>query len=73
MIKIKLNRKRLDPSQSAKCRGIKIDQNLNWKDQINDIAVKPNRANALLFKTRNFVNITILKSICFAIFESHIN
>ena len=50
----------------------KIDQNLNWKDHINDIAVKLNRAKILLFKIRNFVNI-ILKSIYFAIFASHIN
>ena len=51
----------------------KIDQNLNWKDHINDIAVKLNRAKILLFKIRNFVNIIILKSIYFAIFASHIN
>ena len=55
-IKIKLNRKQLYPSQSVKYLDIKIDQNLNWKDHINDIAVKLNRANALLFKIRNFIN-----------------
>ena len=60
-IKIKLNRKRLYPSQSVRYLGIKIDQNLNWKDHINDIAVKLNRANALLVKITNFVNI-ILKT-----------
>ena len=32
-----------------------------------------NRANALLFKIINFPNITILKSIYFTIFDSHIN
>ena len=72
-IKIKLNRKRLYPSQSVRYLGIKIHQNLNWIDHINDIAVKLNRANALLFKMRNFVNVTILKTIYFAIFDSHIN
>ena len=48
--------------QSVKYLGIKIDQNLNWKDYINDIVVKLNRANALLIKIRNFVNMTILKT-----------
>ena len=72
-IKIKLNRKRLYPSQSVRYLGIKTDQNLNWKDHINKIAVKLNRTNALLFKMRNFANITILKTIYFAIFDSHIN
>ena len=58
-IKIKLNRKRLCPSQSVKYFGIKIDKNLDWKDHIFGIEVKLNRANTLLFKVRNFVNITI--------------
>ena len=71
-IKIKLNRKRLYPSQSVRYFDIKIDQNLNWKDRINVIAVKLYRATALLFKIRNFVNITIIKTIYFAIFDSHI-
>ena len=34
-------------NQSVKYLGSKIDQNLNCKDHINDIAVKLNRANAL--------------------------
>ena len=72
-IKIKLNRKRLYPSQSVRYLCINIDQILNWKDHINDIAVKLNRANAFLCKIRNFVNILILKAIYFAIFNSHIN
>ena len=72
-IKIKLNKKRLYPSSSIRYLGIKIDQNLNWKDHINDIAVKLNRANVLLFKIKNFVNIIILKTIYFPIFDSHIN
>ena len=55
-MKIKLNRKRLYPSKSLKYLGIKIGKNLNWKQHIHDIAVKLNRANALLFTIRNYVN-----------------
>ena len=40
---------------------------------MNGITVKLNTINALLLKIRNFVNITILKTIYFAIFDSHIN
>ena len=61
------------PSQSVKYLGIKIDENLNWKGGINDIAVKLNRANAPLFKIRNFANITISKTIYLAIFDLYIN
>ena len=69
----KLNRKRLYPSNSIRYLGVTIDENLNWKDHIHDIATRLNRANALLFKIKTFVNFNTLKSIYFAIFDSHIN
>ena len=72
-IKIKLIRKRLYPSKSVKYLGIKIDENLNWKQHIHDIAIKLNRANALLSIIRNYVNKLTLRTIYFAIFDSHIN
>ena len=72
-IKIKLNCKRLYPSKSVKYLGIKINENFNWKQHIHDIAIKLNRANALLSIIRNYVNKHILRTIYFAIFDSHIN
>ena len=72
-IKIKLSRKRVYPSKSVKYLGIKIDENLNWKQHIHDIAKKLNRANALLYTIRNFVNRHILRTIYIAIFDAHIN
>ena len=53
--------------------GITIDENLTWIDHINDIVIKLNRANAMLFKIRELVNINILKSIYYAIFDCHLN
>ena len=72
-IKIKLSRKRLYPSKSVKYLGVKIDENLNWKDQTYDIVTKLNRANALLYKIRNYVSFNALKVIYFAIFDSYTN
>ena len=40
---------------------------------IDYLSVKPSRANALLFKIRNFVNSSMLRTIYFTIFESHLN
>ena len=37
------------------------------------VVIKLNRANALLCLTRNFVNRHILRTIYFAIFDTHIN
>ena len=51
---------------------IKIDQHLTWQQHINDPSAKVNKANALLFKIRKFVDNKILRSIYFAIFESNL-
>ena len=72
-IKIKLSRKRLYPSKSVKYLGIKIEENLNWKQHIHDITTKLNRANAFLYTIINFLNRYILRAIYFAIFDTHLN
>ena len=71
-MKLKLNGKRLYTTNSVKYLGIKIDENLNWHQQINNVAVKLNRANAMLSKVRHFVDKKTLKSVYHAIFESHL-
>ena len=55
-MKLKLNGKRLYTTNSVKHLGTKIDENLNWHQQINNVAVKLNRANAMLSKVRHFVH-----------------
>ena len=72
-IKIKLSHKRLYPTKSVKYLGCKMDENLNWKQHIHYIAIKQNRADALLSIIRNYVNKLTLRTIYFAIFDSHIN
>ena len=67
-VKIKLIGKRIYPTAS-----VKIDQHLTWQHHINDLSVKLNRDNALLFKIRKFVDDKILRSIYFAIFEFNLN
>ena len=51
-IKIKVSRQRLYPSNSVKYFGVRIDKFLHWHDQVNDNAVKLNRANAILPKSK---------------------
>ena len=55
-----------------KYRGKKIDENLNWKQQISDIAIKLNTANAILSKLRYYIDKKTLKSVYHAIFEPHL-
>ena len=72
-LKIKLCGKRLSPTESVKYLGVKIDTNLSWQYHVNNLSIKLKRANALLFKMRNYVSLKILKSIYFAIFDSYLS
>ena len=53
-LKIKLCGERLYPTESVKYLVVKIDTNLNWQYHVNDLSIKLNRANALLFKMRKY-------------------
>ena len=53
--------------------GINIDENLNWNQQIYDIAIKLKKANGILSKLRHFIDRKTLKSIYHAILEPHLN
>ena len=72
-MKLKLSHKRLFPTDSVKYLGVKVDGNLLWKSHIDYLPVKLSRANVLLIKIRNLVNSSTLRTIYFAIFESHLN
>ena len=51
---------------------VRIDKNLTWKDHINTVSIKLNKANAMLSKIRHYVDRKTLKLIYHAIFESHL-
>ena len=72
-LKRKLCGMRVYPTESVKYLGVKIDRSLTWQHHINDLSIKLNRTNALLFKFRKYVSPKILRSICFAIFDSHLS
>ena len=67
-LKIKLCGKRLYPTESVKYLGVKIDTNLSWQYHVNDLSIKLNRANALLFKVRKCVSLKLLKIHLFCYF-----
>ena len=71
-LKIKLNGKRLYETDSVKYLGIQIDKRLTWKQHINLVALKLNKANAMLSKLRHVLDIKTLRSVYYAIFESHL-
>ena len=58
-LKIKVCGKRLYSTESVKYLGVKIDTNLTWKYHVNDLSLKLNRANTLLFKMRKYFSFKI--------------
>ena len=72
-LRLKLCRKRLYKTKYLRYLGIKIDENLNWKIHLHDLASKLNRANAVLAKLRHIVDSEVLRSTYYAIFYSHLN
>ena len=72
-LKLKLCGKRLYLTEIVKYLGVKIDTNLTWQHHVNDLSIKLNRANALLFKVKKYVSPKIIRSIYFPIFDSHLS
>ena len=72
-LRLKLNGKRLYHTSSVKYLGTRADQYLNWQDHINNIAIKLHKANAILYKIRQFVHESTLISIYHAILDSQLN
>ena len=58
--------------KEAKYLGLKLDQHLTFKQHMDTIKLKLNRANSLLAKIRYHVDSKLLKTIYSAIFESHL-
>ena len=56
-LKIKLCGKRLYPTESVKYLGVKIDTDLRLQYHVDDLSIKLNRTNALLFKMRKYVSL----------------
>ena len=70
-IKIKVNGKKLYPSNYIKYLGINLDEHLTGSAHMSSLAPKLKRANGMLAKIRHYVESDQLKSLYFSIFSSH--
>ena len=62
-LKMKLCGKILYSTESVRYLGVKSDTNLSWQYHVNDLTIKLNRANSILFKMRKYVSLKVLRSI----------
>ena len=69
-LKIKINGKKLIPTNSVKYLGITLDPHLNWSSHVDSLSSKLNRITGMLAKVRHFVPEHTLRNIYFGIFSS---
>ena len=62
--KNKLNKIKF-PTNSVKLLGNKINKQLNRIDYVNEVTIKPNRANAMLHKVSEFVSTNRSNLLCY--------
>ena len=72
-MKLKLDDQILKFSSKVKYLGILLDEFLTWNFQFDALANKLSRANGILAKLRHFVPETLLKTLYYALFHSHIS
>ena len=70
---LKIDGKLLFPSHSVKYLGIYIDEYLSFNQHSINLVKKLRRTNGMLSKIRHYVPKDVLRSIYYAIFESHLN
>ena len=68
---LKVDGKRIYPSESVKYLGLYLDEHLSWKTHVDCIASKLQRANGALSKIRHYVPLKTLVNIYHSIFSSH--
>ena len=52
--------------------GITVDQNLTWKNHVDDLAKKYSRSIGILYKVKQFLPESALLSLYYTLFLSHI-
>ena len=71
--KVKINGRRLYPSDTVKYLGVIFDSSLNWGPHIDSVCKKLSRANSMLSKIRYYVSRDVLLSLYYALFHSHLS
>ena len=71
-LNFRISGQKIEPTNTIKYLGIKLDDKLNFKAHHCELSLKLSRANGMLAKIRHFVNYETLINIYHAIFASHL-
>ena len=72
VMNFRLSGQKITPTTHTRYLGVILDQHLLWEQHLKMLKQKLSRANGLLSKIRYFTSPNLLRTIYFAIFESHI-
>ena len=70
---LKLNGTKIHASFKIKYLGIILDHRLTWKPHLTELSKKLSRSVGMLFKIRDLCPTTVLRSLYFSIFNSHLS
>ena len=62
-----------DRENVTKFLGVLIDENLSWKQQINDVSTKISKDFGILYKSRRIAKQPLLKQLYFSFIHCHLN
>ena len=68
-----MNKKALQQKDHVKYLGVLLDEHLNWKIQINNVAMKISRGIGILAKLKPFLKDKLLRSIYYSLVYSHLS
>jgi len=57
---------------ALKYLGVILDDKRNWKPQIEKLITQLSKSCGMLFKLKHYTNISVLKSVYFALFHSYL-
>jgi len=72
-IVLTLNRTKIYESTKIKYLGLLLDSRLSWKEHINELTKKLGRSVGMLYKAREYCPTSVLKSLYYSIFHSHVS
>ena len=72
-IVLKLNEKKIFESPKIKYLGVMLDPSFRWNHHINELTQKLNRAIGMIYKIRHDCTKSVLLSLYFSLFHSHLS
>jgi len=69
---VSINHYPISKQSSLKYLGVILDDKLNWKPQIEKLVTQLSKSCGMLFKLKHYTNISVLKSVYFALFHAYL-